>query len=343
MTSENTSSDGLDKYRPSEVPPNLQDIIKLIGIAAEKSEVNKKLNLETDKENNKYRAEYQKREKELEDTFAEKEKQLIEREKINAKERNDLQKRIKDHETFVSLQRSQLDLDTKNFNIEKADHLTNYQQRMATIESERVKNKALLDESIKKMEAESAQSKKELNEKIVRSSNTYISEALKELRTKERTYQILSFICSCLGGLALGIALIYFIKLAYKSAEVLPDNITWEIITFLTLKGFISISLLAGFARYAYILSSTYLKEALKIADRRHAINFGKFYLASYGSTHEWEQVKEVFENWNTSSTSTSTGAKADDIDLASIDKLTTIIERISKIIPSIPGKADKS
>jgi hypothetical protein len=41
------------------------------------------------------------------------------------------------------------------------------------------------------------------------------------------------------------------------------------------------------------------MREALKNADRRHAINFGKFYLESYGAAAEWSQVKEAFEHWN--------------------------------------------
>ncbi|WP_370682144.1 hypothetical protein [Comamonas sp. GB3 AK4-5] len=343
MTSNNNLSDdenGSDKYNPSLSIPK---IIQLIEENQKNNERDKRIQLAVDKNNNKYRAEYQKRERELEETFAKKEEQLNEREKINANERDDLQKRIKEHENYISQQRKQIDLEIKSFNTEKADHLANYHRRMETIESERVKNKALLDESIKKMEAESAQSKKELNEKIFRSSQTYITETLKALKSKEIKYQIFSMICSSLGGIALAAALAYFIDLAYKSAPIIPEKMTWEIVIFLTLKGFISISLLAGFSRYAYILSNTYLKEALKISDRMHAISFGKFYLDSYGSTHDWEQVKQVFENWNINNTSTTPSTKVDDIDLVSLDKATTIIERISKTISSMSGKADKS
>lgn len=343
MTSETTSSDDIDDPNKSHKPMTIGEIINLISKATEKNETNKKLQLELDKENNKYRAEYQKREKELEDTFAKKEEQLLERERNHARDVDEFQKRIKRQEEILNNQRIRLSEEVDIFNKDKNSYLARYEEKIKEVEAEKKANRELLNESIKKVEAESAQSRKELNEKIVRSSQTYITEAIRELKSKERKYQIFSIICSSLGGIALAGALAYFIDLAYKSAQAIPDKMTWEIVVFLTLKGFISISLLAGFSRYAYILSNTYLKEALKIADRMHAISFGKFYLDSYGSTHEWEQVKEVFENWNINSTSTTSSTKADDIDLVSLDKATTIFERIAKIIPSMTGKADKN
>ena len=39
--------------------------------------------------------------------------------------------------------------------------------------------------------------------------------------------------------------------------------------------------------------------EALRNADRRHAISFGEFYLRAYGANADWKEVKEAFQHWN--------------------------------------------
>lgn len=351
MNSDNISSDNENNNENSnenkksrdELSKSLARYISAAGISGDINDVRKKLELQLqlDKDNNRYRAEYQKREKELEDTFAKKERQLIEREKsLQADWKNFKDTVVKSERDFLE-QKNRLFQDRANLEKNQTENDNKFRQRLNTLEEERRKDNERLEESIKKVEAESAQSKQELNDKISRSSKTYITEALSELKSKEKNYKRLSFACNCLGGIALAVGLIFFICLAYSTVEILPEKINWEIIVFLSLKGLISVSLLVGFARYAYVLSTTYLKEALKISDRMHAISFGKFYLDSYGSTHDWEQVKEVFENWNINNTSTIPSTKEDDVDLASIDKATTIIERIANIMPRIAGKAE--
>lgn len=39
--------------------------------------------------------------------------------------------------------------------------------------------------------------------------------------------------------------------------------------------------------------------EALRNADRSHAISFGEFYLNAFGEDLEWKEVKEAFQHWN--------------------------------------------
>jgi len=46
------------------------------------------------------------------------------------------------------------------------------------------------------------------------------------------------------------------------------------------------------------------MSEALKSADRIHAISFGKFYLKVYGARATWPEVREAFQHWNIDRTS---------------------------------------
>ncbi|WP_217805061.1 hypothetical protein, partial [Salmonella enterica] len=45
------------------------------------------------------------------------------------------------------------------------------------------------------------------------------------------------------------------------------------------IKGVTVVALLLGLARYSFLMAKTHQLEALKNADRLHAISFGKFYM----------------------------------------------------------------
>lgn len=112
--------------------------------------------------------------------------------------------------------------------------------------------------------------------------------------------------------------------------------ITWEVIVFSVVKGLIAVSLLGALARYAFLLSNSYVREALKNADRRHAINFGKFYLESYGAAAEWSQVKEAFEHWNISGSNAFSQPDEIQFDAASTGKLVSLLEQFSRSLPKL-------
>jgi hypothetical protein len=77
------------------------------------------------------------------------------------------------------------------------------------------------------------------------------------------------------------------------------------------------------------------MQEALKNADRRHAINFGKFYLESYGAAADWTQVKEAFEHWNiTGANAFTRGETTAGIDLTALEKAVSLVERAGKSLP---------
>lgn len=100
------------------------------------------------------------------------------------------------------------------------------------------------------------------------------------------------------------------------------------------LKGIIAVALLVGLAKYSFLFSSSYMQEALKNADRRHAINFGKFYLESYGAAADWAQVKEAFEHWNISGTNAFTRSDNYLPDVGSLEKAIALVERAGKALP---------
>jgi hypothetical protein len=57
--------------------------------------------------------------------------------------------------------------------------------------------------------------------------------------------------------------------------------------------------MLVALAKYAFTLGKSYMVEALRNADRRHAISFGEFYLKAFASQATWVEVKDAFQHWN--------------------------------------------
>ena len=76
------------------------------------------------------------------------------------------------------------------------------------------------------------------------------------------------------------------------------------------------------------------MAEALKSADREHAISFGKFYLGAFSEKADWSELKEVFQHWNIDKNSSFSSLDTNNFDPKFLE---SVIE-IAKIISS---KAD--
>ena len=81
------------------------------------------------------------------------------------------------------------------------------------------------------------------------------------------------------------------------------------------------------------------MREALKNGDRRHAINFGKFYLESYGAAADWGQIKDAFEHWNIDGANGFGATDKKQADLPTLEKIVEALDKIGKALP-LPAKA---
>jgi hypothetical protein len=169
-------------------------------------------------------------------------------------------------------------------------------------------------------------------------SRNYVVEALEALKDKEQQFHKISKIWSVVGAGALVAGLGFFAYVTISSLATLQAQITWEVIVFTMLKGLIAVGLLGALSRYAFLFSNSYIRESLKNADRRHAINFGKFYLESYGAAADWAQIKEAFEHWNITGSNAFSRSEDVRLDVASIDKAASLLERVSKVLQKPKG-----
>jgi hypothetical protein len=180
---------------------------------------------------------------------------------------------------------------------------------------------------------------KESREKIEETSQNYVEDALELLSTKESQFHTISKIWSGIGASCLVVGVIFFVVVTFKYGALDAGQVTWQFLLFTLFKGLITVGLLAAIAKYAYLFSSSYMHESLKNADRRHAINFGKFYLQSYGAAADWSEVKEAFEHWNISGANAFTRQESNSSDENNLEKAVQAIEKSEKCISDIKDK----
>ena len=202
------------------------------------------------------------------------------------------------------------------------------------LEVEITKREAELIDARKRVELEKARYTEESRKKIEIKSKDYVAAALETLESKERQFQGKSKFWSSLGAWSLIGGLSLFGYVTVMSFISLPPVLSWEYIVFSAFKGLVGLALFAALAKYAYVLGNLYMREALKNGDRRHAINFGKFYLESYGAAADWSQIKDAFEHWNIDGQNGFLKEDKSQIDLTSLEKLAAALEKIGKLIP---------
>jgi hypothetical protein len=75
--------------------------------------------------------------------------------------------------------------------------------------------------------------------------------------------------------------------------------IEWLVFARALLKAAVIVGLLVAVTKYCFTLGKAYMSEALKSADRIHAISYGRFYLRAFGAYADPQQLKDVFQYWN--------------------------------------------
>ncbi|MDO8939563.1 MAG: hypothetical protein Q7U98_10430 [Methylicorpusculum sp.] len=183
-----------------------------------------------------------------------------------------------------------------------------FHQRL--LETEELRNKlerelSERESSLKKAQEELENEKQKYTEEsrrqIETKSETYVNTALLGLEQKEQQFHTISKLWSVFGALSIvvGIGFIIFASLNGAASFHNGNGFSWTYFLFITFRGLIVIGLFAALARYSFIFANSYMHESLKNGERRHAINFGKFYLEAFGANASWLQIKEAFQHWN--------------------------------------------
>ncbi len=167
-------------------------------------------------------------------------------------------------------------------------------------------------ERISGIELAKEERRKEVSKHVESSAADFIQKSLEELRNREQTYQHWAYIWYGLAYITL------LATVAFGVWRVLvkgPSTTDWPALVELAVTGVVVVGLLIALAKYAFSLGKSFMVEALRNADRRHAISFGEFYLRAHGSAVDWAEVKEAFQHWNIDKGSQFIGQQPADLD----------------------------
>ena len=250
----------------------------------------------------------------------------------------ELQKERQEREKMLLQREKQLTMRRRDFEEREMQRQVEVEQLRDRLQAEFTEGEQKVQRVLAELTTEKERYNEESRKKIERTSKDYVSDALETLSKKESQYHTMSKIWSGAGAASLVAAIAFFAFLTLSSIVLIPNPMTWEFLAFAVFKGLISVALLAGLAKYSFLYGNSYMQEALKNADRRHAINFGKFYLESYGAAAEWSQVKEAFEHWNITGLNAFKRSDESLPDITVLEKTVALVERAGKVLVKQKG-----
>lgn len=187
------------------------------------------------------------------------------------------------------------------------------QARTLTLENEHAALKRELaqrvtdhEKAIAALVRQKEQFEADFQEKMEAKATEYVDTALVSLKASEERFDGIGSRWALCGlfGVLIGLVLAYVLANEATGKIVSNKDISWSLILFFGVKGAVLLGLVVAMVRLCMRLARNYLQESLKNAERRHAINYGKFYLTVYGAGTDGEKLKDVFAHWNISGTS---------------------------------------
>lgn len=183
-----------------------------------------------------------------------------------------------------------------------------------------------LAERIKEFERTNS---KQVQQRIELKVPEYVAEAVNVLESREAHYRKKAQHWSIHGSVVLALAIAGTIGISlygYVYGEQL-SNLAWQSLLFVSFKGLVVLGVLGLWAKHAFTVSNAYMHEAIKRADRAHAINFGKLYLEIYGNSVDRKELIDIFENWNIATESAFSKITTDGFEPKVLEKLVEVLK----------------
>lgn len=290
--------------------------------------------------------------------ISKREKEAFERERAYRRQLERQQKELEEAQARLRIEQStweqelqaELESQQKRFREQQNEYQLKMQhnedvitKKMLALEDERRNLKQelqareeLLQLSQKELEQEKKRYTEESQKKIEKNSEEYVNEALSALDESAKKYHSISRNWSLTGLAALisGVSAAGYFALVGLGLGPTSQDTDWARVIFFGFKGVILVALFVAIAKYCFSYSQSFMHESLKNSERKHAINFGKLYLQSYGVSAEWKHVKEAFEHWNIAPSSAFSKDDSDKFDPKIVEKATQLIDAVGKLKP---------
>ncbi len=237
------------------------------------------------------RREDQTRLNEIYEKISIREKQLLERESKISQDSAERLKDLQERETRLSRQEKTA-----------LDHLAKQRKDFEILREKEITNLHTDQARVKEMEKELILAKerqtKEYQNQLEKSSAKYINETLKTLNNNHQKAKSSSSRWRAYGALSL---IVSFSILFYLSYQINPldSAIGWKNISYLVLRGSAIVALAGGFAAYAIQASNRQSLEAAAIASKIHGIEYGAFFINTYGANARWDDIDKAFRHWH--------------------------------------------
>lgn len=178
--------------------------------------------------------------------------------------------------------------------------------------------------------------RREKQEKIEKTAEEFIRESQKELKEREQRYRL----CANFWYGAAYLALAGGLAASVWRASIIHNGIKeWLGVVELAIISILLIAMILAMAKFAFTLGKSYMVEALRNADRSHAISFGEFYLKAFGDNLDWSEVKDAFQHWNIDKGSSFLTQNTKDFD----PKLLETAIELAKAMSSIKTSGNKN
>ena len=172
----------------------------------------------------------------------------------------------------------------------------------------------------------------ERTERIKVSISDYIEPTIADLKQRESKLKTTGNIWNFVGYISLLVGVGASVALILNRSDLSADNGVYQTI-FLAIKGGILLTLLLSSSKYAFTISKSYINESLKVADRIHAISFGKFYLKVFEKELNSNDFKEIFQHWNLSKESSFSTISTENYDSKSLESIIKLIENLKDVV----------
>lgn len=198
---------------------------------------------------------------------------------------NDLFARLKQERKEHSLSIEEMKRDSEFQSLQVRDKIRNLDQEY--------------QEKLNALTLEKQRFTEEYQSSIRENANLFLDDTVTTLSNRERNLSLLSIIWSIAGAFILTFGLMWVVYISMQNSGKIDSSINWPSLIFYTLRGVTILTIVGFFARYNFIQSGNYMREALRVDDRIHGIKFGQLYIVTYGASAEWKEVKEALASWN--------------------------------------------
>lgn len=166
--------------------------------------------------------------------------------------------------------------------------------------------------------------RQEVARRVEETAADYIRKSREDLNRRETRYRSIAYLWYLLAFLSIVAGVVF----AFWRAQRAEEMSTWVQLAELLALGVLVVAML-GLAKLSFSLEKAFMVEALRNADRSHAISFGEFYLKAYGERAAWAEVKEAFQHWNVDKGSSFSSQTPKDFDPQILELAVELIKSI--------------